>query len=259
MDSSIKHLLSLGCENFSRNDYRAAEGPLRACLDAVPTLADVHFMLGVIHHDRSELAEARSRFEQALALNPAYTDAALSLAVTCNELGRYAEGRAISQRISQQIRERDRIDPFARGRLANLHADVARAYEELGLYPEAAEEYERALGLCPGFADLRTRRAAALRASGEHDRALRELEVAVIHAPRYAPAQAALGVTLWSVGRGDEAKVAWRKALEIEPRNRAAKAYLRMAERGDAAPSGAPLSMPPEELEGLDLTLLDEG
>lgn len=259
MDSSTKHLLSLGCETFSRNDYRAAEGPLRACLEANPALADVHFMLGVIHHDRGELAEARERFERALALNPAYTEAALSLAVTCNELGRYAEGRAISQRISQQSRERDRIDPFARGKLANLHADVARAYEELGLYPEAAEEYERALALCPGFADLRTRRAAALRASGEFDRAVRELEVAVMHAPGFAPAHAALGVNLWSVARHDEARAAWRKALEIEPRNRAAKAYLRMAERGDAAPSGEPLSMPPVDLEGLDVTLLDEG
>lgn len=258
MDSSTKHLLSLGCETFSRNDYCAAEGPLRACLEANPALADVHFMLGVIHHDRGELTEARERFERALALNPAYTEAALSLAVTCNELGRYAEGRAISQRISQQSRERDRIDPFARGKLANLHADVARAYEELGLYPEAADEYERALALCPGFADLRTRRAAALRASGEHERAVRELEVAVMHAPRYAPAQAALGVNLWSVGRQDEARAAWRRALEIEPRNRAARAYLRMAERGDDAPSGAPLSMPPEELEGLDVTLLDD-
>ncbi|MFO0625728.1 MAG: tetratricopeptide repeat protein [Polyangiales bacterium] len=259
MDSSIKHLLSLGCENFSRNDYVAAEGPLRACLEAVPTLADVHFMLGVIHHDRGELVEARERFEQALALNPAYTDAALSLAVTCNELGRYAEGRAISQRISQQSRAQDRIDPFARGKLANLHAHVARAYEELGLYPEAAEEYERALGLCPGFADLRTRRAAALRASGEPDRALRELEVAVVQVPGYAPAHASLGVSLWSMGRRDEAQAAWRKALEIEPRNRAAKAYLRMAARDGTTPAGAPLSMSPEELEGIDVTLLDEG
>ncbi len=259
MDSSTKHLLSLGRENFSRNDFRAAEGPLRACLDAAPTLADVHFMLGVIHHDRGELTDARARFEQALALNPAYTEAALSLAVTCNELGRYAEGRAISQRISEQSRAQDRIDPFARGKLANLHAHVARAYEELGLYPEAAEEYERALGLCPTFADLRTRRAAALRASGEHDRARRELEVAVLHAPSYAPAHAALGVSLWSEGRGDEAQAAWRKALEIDARNRAAKAYLRMAARGNGAPAGDPLSMPPEELEGLDVTLLDEG
>lgn len=258
MDSSIKHLLSLGREHFTRNDFHSAEAPLRSCIEKAPDLADVHFMLGVIHHERGELAEARACFERALEINPDYTDAALSLSVTCNELGRYSEARAVSVGISQRSRQSDRIDPYARGKLANLHAEVARAYEELGLNPEAAEEYERALALCPSFADIRTRRAAVLRAMGDHESALRELDVAVIHAPDYARAHASRGVSLLALGRREEARKAWESALSLEPRNRAAKAFLRMLDRPEHDDHAAPIPLEGAESLAFDLTLLDD-
>lgn len=258
MDSSIKHLLSLGREHFTRNDFRAAEGPLRTCVDKVPAMADVHFMLGVIHHDRGELAEARECFERALEINPEYTDAALSLSITCNELGRYTEARAVSVGISQRTRQSDRIDPFARGKLANLHGVVARAYEELGLNPEAADEYERALALCPSFADLRTRRAAVLRAMGEQEAALRELDVAVLHAPDYARAHASRGLSLLSLGRKDEARKAWERALALEPKNRAAKVFLRMLDRPDGSVSMPPIPLEDADADAFELKLLDD-
>lgn len=258
MDSSLKHLLSLGREHFARNDYSAAEAPLRDCLRVAPDLADAHYMLGVILHDRGDLAEARACFERALAINPGYTEAALNLAITCNDLGMYAEARRVSVRISERSHASDRIDPYARGKLANLHALVARAYEELGLAPEAADEYERALGLCPDFSDLRTRRASVLRAMGDHEAALRELDVAVSHSPDFVPAHVARGVTLFSLGRREEARAAWQRALQVEPDHRAARVFLRMAEKGATS---IPSQLPPpshDELEGFEVHLLDD-
>lgn len=258
MDASLKHLLSLGRELFARNDFRAAEAPLRECVRLAPELADAHYMLGVILHDQGALAEARRCFERALEINPGYTEAALNLAITCNDLGMYAEARRVSVRISERSRATDRIDPYARGKLANLHALVARAYEELGLFNEASEEYERALGICPDFPDLRARRASVLRAMGEHAAALRELDVAVTGAPDFVPGHVSRGVTLFAMGRRDEARAAWERALTIEPDHRAARVYLRMADHGAAS---IPSKLPPPadgEMEGFELSLLDD-
>ena len=63
------------------------------------------------------------------------------------------------------------LDPFARGKIANMHADVGQAYADAGLPREAIAEYEKAVGLCPQFADLRTRLGTLLREINELDRA----------------------------------------------------------------------------------------
>ena len=60
-------------------------------LGGIETFADVHNMMGVIHHDRGRLEEARDAFRKALTINPKYTEAALNLSVTCNDLGEYEQ------------------------------------------------------------------------------------------------------------------------------------------------------------------------
>ena len=95
-------------------------------------------MLGVIHHEQGRYAQAREMLEEALRLNPGYTEAALNLAVTYNELGKYQEAREIYARAMAQSKAEPRqLDPFARGKLANMHADVGSAYgcmSDLDLY-----------------------------------------------------------------------------------------------------------------------------
>ena len=67
----------------------------------------------------------------------------------------------------------------------------------------------------------------------------------------YVPARVLLGVTLLSLAEVDAAEAEWRKVLELEPDNRAAKMYLRMVEaqrsaRGRTAPP--PPRIPEEPL-----------
>ncbi len=259
MDDAIKTHLALAREHFSRDDWTAAEPHVRAVIAARDDLPDAHYMLGVVLHDRGEFAEARAAFEAALKLNPDYTEAALNLAITCNELGRYREARQVVRTISTRSRIGERVDPYARGKLANLHAGVARAYEALNLWPEAAEEYLKALNLCPEFSDLRTRLALALRADGDHAAAVQQLEVAVTIAPKYVPARVALGLSYFGLRRNDDAEATWKAALEIDPDCRPAQVYLRMLREGLATPSKFP---PPDEVrEGDDevrFTLLDD-
>ena len=112
------------------------------------------------------------------------------------------------------------LDPFARGKIANMHAEVGQAYADAGLPREAIAEYEKAVALCPQFADLRTQAsarscarvndfAARARAVRSRDRGPAELRAGAHPARR----DAALA------GRAATRREQWKKALEIEPDN----------------------------------------
>ena len=129
--------------------------------------ADVHDMLGVIAHNAGRYVDAE-RLERALALNPNYTEAALNLAVTYNDRGKFAKAREIYKRIKgRPTGDTAALDPFARGKIANMHAELAQAYIDANMPREAIGEYEKAVRLCPDFADLHTKLGTLLRQSGD--------------------------------------------------------------------------------------------
>jgi tetratricopeptide (TPR) repeat protein len=228
MDEPTKQRLLLGREHYQKRELEKAEPLLREVLKTDDRLADVHDMLGVICHARGNFAQAEYHFERALAINPNYTEAALNLAVTYNDRGKYEAAREVYARIQgSEGGTPQGLDPFARGKIANMHAEVGQAYADAGLVHEAIAEYEKAVALCPQFADLRTRLAALFREISEYARAREQYEAAVQARPNYVPARIQLGVTLLSLGDRDGAAKQWNKVLEIEPDNPRAKMYLR--------------------------------
>jgi tetratricopeptide (TPR) repeat protein len=231
MDERTKQLLALGREHYEKREFDKAVQYLRQVLERPEgRFADVHNMMGVIHHDAGRLEEAQAGFEEALAINPNYTEAALNLAVTYNDLGRYDEAKRIYQAaLAKGADSPGKLDPFVKGKIANLHAEVAQAYVDVGMIADAKHELRKAVLLCPTFADLRLRLANLYRQSGDLDAAKFELEEAVAARPRYVPAWVALGVTMLSKGDSAAAIRSWEQALEIEPEHKAAQMYLRMA------------------------------
>ncbi|HEY8040229.1 MAG TPA: tetratricopeptide repeat protein [Polyangiaceae bacterium] len=246
MDEHTKQLLLLGREHYQKRDFDKAEQMLRQVLETDDRLADVHDMLGVISHSRGNFSQAEYHFERALAINPNYTEAALNLAVTYNDRGKYESARQVYARIKGTPGgSLQGLDPFARGKIANMHAEVGQAYADAGLAREAIAEYEKAVGLCPQFADLRTRLGTLLREINDLPRAREQYEAAVTARPSYVPARIQLGVTLLSLGETDGAGDQWKKVLEIEPENVRAKMYLRMM-------ANARTSAPPPPDTGAD-------
>lgn len=231
MDDRTKQLLALGREHYEKRELAKAEPYLRQVLERPEgQFADVHNMLGVIHHDAGRLELAQQMFEKALVINPNYTEAALNLAVTYNDLGRYEEAKRVYQAaLAKGAESPGKLDPFVKGKIANLHAEVAQAYIDVGMYADAKHELRKAVLLCPTFADLRLRLANLYRQTGDIDAATFELEEAVNARPRFVPAWVALGVTMLAKGDQDAAIHAWEKALEIDPEHKAAQMYLRMA------------------------------
>jgi len=235
MDERIKHLLRQGREYYVNREYDRAENLLTQVLRENRGFADVYNMLGVIYHDQGRFPQAQECFEQALAINPAYTEAALNLAVTYNELGKYNDAKRVYGQAMARTKNQPRsLDTYAKGKLANMHADLADAYHGIGLFQEALREYREGLGLCPTFVDIRTKLANALRDMGRIEEAIVEYREVLETNSQFVHGRLQLGVTLYGAGRIDEAIAEWRRALEIDPDSRNAKAYLKMVSADDS-------------------------
>lgn len=250
MDKDILMRLERGREHYENREYDKAEILLLEVAAATEGFADVLNMLGVIYHDRGQVALAQEYFEKAVGINPRYTEAALNLAVTYNEQGLYEEARRAHELVASLQPETSReIEPFARGKLANMHADLGRAYAELQLNAKAIAQYREALGLSPEFVDIRTRLGQLLKDMGQYEAALRELRKVKLDRPRYIPGRISLGVAHLKMGELNQARLEWREVLEIDPENRTAGMYLRMVDQliaqAEAKAAGLDLEVAP--------------
>lgn len=249
MDDRLRQLIALGRDHYTAGEYDKAEPYLSQVVKENRGFADIFNMLGVIFHDQGRFAEAEDAFENALRINPGYTEAALNLSVTYNDRGKYHKAREVyAGAMSHSHQQPSSMDPFARGKLANMHFDLGVAYGDMGLHADAVRELRRALELCPTFIDIRTRLGNVFRDMGDLESALTEFSQVKATKPEYVPARLALGVTLYSLGRRDEAMAEWEAILERDPGDRRARAYLRMV-RGQAQsrPAAAP-ARPEDEL-----------
>lgn len=239
MDERLRQLIAVGREHYAAGEYDKAEPYLLQVAAEPGGFADVHNMLGVIWHSQGRFGEAETSFEKALAINPGYTEAALNLSVTYNDRGKYHKAREVYAIAIQRTHEQpSQIDPFARGKLANMHADLADAYAGLGLYDDAVRELVRALELCPTFIDLRTRLGNVYRDMGDAAAALTEYERVRRDKPDFLPARLAIGLALYTLGRTNEAIAEWEAVLAEHPDDRRARAYLRMVRDEPPRPDG---------------------
>lgn len=227
--TELKSQLDTGREAYERGDYIKAEELLSQALDGgAHGYADVHHILGVIYHSWGRFSKARAAFERALRINPSYTEAALNLAITYNDLGRYAEAKELFEQA--QPPQPGTLDAFARGKIANLHAQVGEAYRSVGDLPSAIREYRKALELGPSFVDIRMRLAQCLAETDALPDAVAELERLVETRPEFVPAWLHLGLFLMRLEQHDKAEAAFKKCLDFEPEHPRAHAYLRMLE-----------------------------
>jgi tetratricopeptide (TPR) repeat protein len=240
---NLRALVARGRAHYAAGEYAQAVDCLTEVLRGKAAYADVYDLLGVIYHQEGRLAEAEEMFRHALRLNPAYTEAALNLVVTCNDLGKYTEAKTIYERAMAAVQQAPReLDPFVKGKIANMHAEIGATYRAVGAFDEAVREYRRALELCPTFADLRTELGKTLREMGDLPTSIRELELVRAEHPRYPAGRIHLGISYHAAGRRADAEAQWKAVLEGEPDNRSAKMYLAMLE--PTPPADAPADAP---------------
>lgn len=237
MDDRLRHKLLLAREHFERREFEHAEPLLLQVLEKAPGLADVHNMLGMARHERGEFGAAREAFEAAVRANPSYTEALLNLVVTCNDLGDYDAGKRFYESVKSGARPDatgpevgSSRDPYALGKIANMHADVSEAYAHAGYVEEAVHELEKAVALRPAFVDLRVRLGCMHRDRGDLDAAQFAFEKAIEAKPDYSPAHVQLGMTRYMRSDLEAARGSFLEALRLKPDDKIAAMYLRLVD-----------------------------
>lgn len=109
----------------------------------------------------------------------------------------------------------DPKDPFTRlGR--------AEAFKDLGRWSEAAREYGQVLALAPAFPGMVSvllGRATCLREAGDHEAALRDLDLLAQRSPRLAEVHYQRALVRLARGEQDAALEDLERALRLEPRD----------------------------------------
>lgn len=251
MDKTKLVMLDKARELYHSGDYDKALPLLLEVKDDFSEYADVMNMLGVIYHDKAEIGVAVDYFECALGINANYTEAALNLVVTYNEQGKYDKARKLHKHaISLKDKNEQEIEPYALGKITNMHAELGHAYAELKMVDLATSQYRAALSLNPNYVDIRLRFGQLLRDEGKHDAAIEQFELALKSKPGFVPAMISLGATHYAKGEKDTARRYWKKASELQPENRTAGMYMRMVDQM--------LAMEEAEASGVHLEVGDD-
>ena len=211
--------------------YHVAEKLIQDALKELGELANLYNLLGLTYHRQSRFNDAIRSFERAREINPAFIESTLNLAITHLDLGLYDDAESYYKQAKASLEADDsQLSSLLVGRLANMHAETARAYEKVGLIADAIKEFEKATALYPNMPDIIFHLAQLEIQNGRHDRAqghLIDLE------QRFSPdpqVQNLMGVIAYHNGDYVEAKSRWRKAQEIHPEDRLSKSYLRCIE-----------------------------
>lgn len=229
MTSEEREQYRLGRLGLERGDSDAVLTHFGKLLATRTGFADVHYMLGLAHDQKDELDEASRSFQEALRINPAYTEARVALSSVCERLGDFEGARSLVGRATDRGRgSDDTLDATTRGKLANLQAALGDAYRDAGELREAIEAYRKALDRCPDYHDIRHRLAVALREAGLPGRAIEEFRRVLRANPDYLVSAVHLGITYYTLGRTGDAVRAWEKVLAHDPEREDAAMYLRM-------------------------------
>lgn len=232
MHVSPEHLLTQARERFAVQDYYGAAHLLEELLAQGRRFADAHQLLGLTLALLGQRERALREFEHALEINPRYVEAHLHRAVVLSEMGRNDEA-------AEAFRAAGTADPPGNAgypkpiaaRLANQHAALGEGYAEAGDVNTAIDQYRQAIGLGPGFHDLRYRLARLLLEAGRALDAREELERIVAEHPDFPDAIALLGLAHYLGGDAAAARDIWNRCRSRWPQNARVDAYLAMTER----------------------------
>lgn len=223
-----KDLYTAAKEAYKRKDYQEALKYLERVTDD-GDFADVYNLIGLVKHELGDYQGAIDAFNKAVKINPNYLEALLNLSICYNDIGEYRKAQEVYSRARKAHPERfnTSLDPFVRGKLANMYADIGKMYYKIGLPEEAIKEFEKALHLRPDLVDVKVQLGIAYRDIRRFDEAVRELEEAKRLNRFYLPAALNLGMAYHLMGDNEKAIEEWKEVLSLDPQNERAKMYLK--------------------------------
>jgi tetratricopeptide (TPR) repeat protein len=179
--------------------------------DDPPFTADTRFAAGQLAEAQGNFENAIMQYKAALKLNPKYLDAMFRLG------GVYVQTRQFDEAIATWQRYLKATNNSAEG-----YSNLALAFEAAGRFDEAEKSYQAGIARDPHCQGCRVNYGVMLARRGQTDAAIAQLSAVLQPAAVYYN----LGSVCESQGRTEEAKAYYRKALELDPKLRDARARL---------------------------------
>jgi tetratricopeptide (TPR) repeat protein len=225
-------LLTVARERFASRDYRGAALLIASAIESGQGYADAHHMLGLCYAMTEWREEALASFDAAIKLNPRYVEAHLNRSIVLSDLGRAAEAEEALAHAHELGRpDATGFPAVIANRLANMHAELGRAYREAGALTQAIAQFRSALAIREGFADLRLELARTLLESGEYDAASGEVESILRARPEWVEAMLLRGLAAYLAGDLERAQGTWDDAYARHPDEPRLETYRSMLAR----------------------------
>lgn len=228
----MSDLMKKAKEAFQKNDLKTASLLLNEVIEQNPQSTEGFFYLANVFHLRGELGKAVKGFQRVLELDPHHTDAAISLSVIYNDIGKYEEAKAIFEKANNQVKNtqgQGLSDPHLNRKFSLKHYELGEMYASYSRYEEALFEYNKAVNLDPDNLELRIKIAKTYTKKGFTSKAFEELKRLKNEQPGYMPARIALGLLYYGNGNIIEAQAEWQNALSRDPDHAEAQMYLSLS------------------------------
>lgn len=228
----MNDLLKKAKEAFQKNDLKTAGLLLNEVIEQNPNSTEGFFYLANVFHVRGELGKAIKAFSRVLELDPHHTDAAISLSVIYNDIGKYEEAKTIFEKANNQVKNNQGqglSDPHLNKKFSLRHYEMAEMYASYGRYDESLFEYNKAATLDPDNLEIRIKISKNYSKKGFISKALEELKRLKNEQPGYMPARIALGLLYYGNGNIIEAQTEWQNVLSREPGHTEALMYVNLS------------------------------
>ena len=206
----------LGRALMAMDSLSAAESQLTLAAQAHTGDPETLYWLGAVRLLRGNAVAAIEALEEAVAVQPGFSEARFKLAEALADAGRVDEALAS---YTQALR----MDPY---RHASAWNNMGFLYLQAGNMDDAAQALRQAVGLDPRFVEARTNLGAALINSGNLVSATSQFEAALRYQPDYAAAIGNLGVIYMRQSRRSDARRMFERLLALNPGDQNALAYL---------------------------------
>jgi protein O-GlcNAc transferase len=228
-------------EAFQARDLAKAEKILQQIRKSAPDIFDVEHLLGVIKLVQGRFADAEIYLRAAVGLNGNSDEALSNYGYALKSLNRPQEALAFFTRalavnprnplsyhnrgsiLAEAARNYpEAIDQFDKAILynpnfADAYASKGNCLEKLRRFEDALVNYDKALSIRPDLEIAVLGRGNSLRNLGRHDEAFATYDRALSIRPDFADAWIGRGDVLTDLKRYDDAFVAYEKALAIKP------------------------------------------
>lgn len=183
-----------------------------------------HLLLGKIYLQKSQVQEAISEFKLAVKDNPQSIDARYMLALTCFDLGDYANAEIYFKELTH--RKGDNFEyvynlGVAQGKLGNIE-DAIATLSKAAKMPGHQGEPQFAMG-------------EILQLNKQYDKALARYEECLVINPKFAEVYNNMGVIYSAKSDFPQAVKSFQKALELKPNYNPARKNLGYAAQASAS------------------------